>query len=273
MLLTGRVAIVTGSGGGNGRAIAERFALEGARVVCADLDGAAAAEAAAAVRAAGGESIDVTMDHTSEHDCQRTVVETAAAFGPPDVLVNNAGVAILGTALDVSAGDFLRQLRVNLLGPFLMTRAALPGMIERQRGAIVMIASAAGLYARQAGAGYVSSKHGLIGLTRSLAVDYGPYGIRVNAVCPGVIRTRMSQEYLEDRARREGTSVDAVVEGLARQYPLGRIGEPEDVAAAALHFASDQSSWVTGEAYLLDGGQSLFGPRPPLPTTPPGAST
>jgi NAD(P)-dependent dehydrogenase (short-subunit alcohol dehydrogenase family) len=216
----------------------------------------------------------VTMDHTSEDDCRRTVAETAAAFGTPDVLVNNAGVAILGTALDLDPEDFLRELRVNLLGPFLMTRAVLPGMIERRRGAIVMIASAAGLHARQAGAAYVSSKHALVGLTRSLAVDYGAYGIRVNAVCPGVIRTRMSQEYFEDRARREGVSVETVVAGLGRQYPLGRIGEPDDVAAAALHFASDQSSWVTGEAYLLDGGQSLFGPRPPLPpTTPPGASS
>lgn len=214
------------------------------------------------------------MDHTSEDDCRRAVAETAAALGTPDLLVNNAGVAILGTALDLDPEDFLRQLRLNLLGPFLMTRAVLPGMIERRSGAIVMIASAAGLHARQAGAAYVSSKHGLVGLTKSLAVDYGPYGIRVNAVCPGVIRTRMSQEYFDDRARREGTSVETVVAGLGRQYPLGRIGEPDDVAAAALHFASDQSSWVTGEAYLLDGGQSLLGPRPPLPPTmPPGESS
>jgi NAD(P)-dependent dehydrogenase (short-subunit alcohol dehydrogenase family) len=216
----------------------------------------------------------VTMDHCSEDDCRRTVAETVAAFGPPDVLINNAGVAILGTALDLDAEDFLRQLRVNLLGPYQITRAVLPVMIERRRGAIVMIASAAGLHARQAGAAYVSSKHGLVGLTKALAVDYGPYGIRVNAVCPGVIRTRMSEGYFEDRARREGTSVEAVVAGLGRQYPLGRIGEPDDVAAAALHFASEQSSWVTGEAYLLDGGQSLFGPRPPLPPTkPPSASS
>jgi NAD(P)-dependent dehydrogenase (short-subunit alcohol dehydrogenase family) len=119
----------------------------------------------------------------------------------------------------------------------------------------------------------VSSKHGLVGLTRSLAVDYGGYGIRVNAVCPGTVATQMSRGYWEDLARRQETTVDAIVAGLARQYPLGRIGSPEDVAHAALHFANDESSWVTGEAYLLDGGQSLLGPRPPLPpSAPPSGS-
>jgi NAD(P)-dependent dehydrogenase (short-subunit alcohol dehydrogenase family) len=214
------------------------------------------------------------MDHTLAGDCGRTVATAIAAFGSLDILVNNAGVVILGTALEVSEEDFMRQLRVNLLGPYLMTRAALPRMIEQRRGAIVMIASAAGVLARQAGAAYVSSKHGLVGLTRSLAVDYGGYGIRVNAVCPGTVATQMSRGYWEDLARRQETTADAIVAGLARQYPLGRIGSPEDVAHAALHFASDESSWVTGEAYLLDGGQSLLGPRPPLPTSaPPSGST
>ena len=229
---------------------------------------------AAEIEAAGGVALAVNMDHTSAEDCERTVAAAVEAFGFVDVLVNNAGVAILGTALEVGEDGFLRQLRINLLGPFLMTCAVLPGMIERRGGAIVMIASTAGLYARQAGAAYVSSKHGLIGLTKSLAADYGEYGIRVNAVCPGVIATRMSHQYFEDRARREGTSVESVVASVGRQYPLGRIGTPEDVAAAALYFVSDESSWVTGEAHLLDGGQSLLGPRPPLPPrVPPIEST
>lgn len=229
---------------------------------------------AAEIDAAGGAALAVQMDHTVARDCAHTVATAMEAFGSLDVLVNNAGVAILGTALEVSEEDFLRQLRVNLLGPFLMTRSALSRMIEQRRGSIVMIASAAGLHARQAGAAYVSSKHGVIGLTKSLAVDFGGYGIRVNAICPGVVGTQMSYQYFEDRARREKTSVESVVATLASQYPLGRIGAPEDVAAAALHFASDESSWVTGEAYLLDGGQSLLGPRPPLPpTAPPSGSS
>lgn len=220
---------------------------------------------AAEIMAGGGAAIALKMDHTVAEDCNRTAAAALETFGSLDILVNNAGVAILGTALDVSEEDFLRQLRINLLGPFLMTRAALPRMIEQRRGSIVMIASAAGLHARQAGAAYVSSKHGVIGLTKSLAVDYGGFGIRANAVCPGVVGTQMSHQYFEDRARRQNISVESVIADLARQYPLGRIGEPEDVAAAALHFASDESSWVTGEAYLLDGGQSLLGPQPQLP--------
>jgi 2-keto-3-deoxy-L-fuconate dehydrogenase len=147
-----------------------------------------------------------------------------------------------------------------------MTRAALPSMIERGGGAVVMIASAAGLQARQSGAPYVTSKHALIGLTRSLAVDYARYGIRVNAVCPGLIRTRMSEEYIDYRARKLDKTNEEIATDMAREFPLGRLGAPEDVAAATLHFASDEASWITGETYLLDGGQSLLGPRAALPS-------
>jgi NAD(P)-dependent dehydrogenase (short-subunit alcohol dehydrogenase family) len=222
---------------------------------------------------AGGSAIAVRMDHTLAADCERAAAATREAFGVTDVLVNNAGIVTMGTALEISEDDLLRTLRVNLFGPLLMARAVLPGMIAAGGGSIVMIASAAGLQARQAGAAYVTSKHALVGLTRSLAVDYAPSGVRVNAVCPGVIRTRMSEAYFRDRASRLGTSVDEVVADIGREFPLGRLGRPADVAAAALHFASDESSWVTGETYLLDGGQVLQGPRRPLTTEPPTEST
>ena len=264
--LAGRTSIVTGAGAGNGRAIARLFAAEGARVTCADLDGPAAEAVASAIRSGGGEAIAVAMDHTRADDCERTVAATAEAFGTPDVLVNNAGVAILGSALDVSEEDFVRQFQINVLGPFLMTQAVLPAMIERGGGAIVMIASAAGLHARQSGVAYVTSKHAVIGLTRSVAADYAGNGIRVNAVCPGLVRTTMSEEYVAHRARKLGLSEEAVAAEMAREFPLGRLGRPQDVAAATLHFASDESGWVTGETYLLDGGHSLLGPRAPLPT-------
>ena len=127
--------------------------------------------------------------------------------------------------------------------------------------------------ARQAGAPYVTSKHAVIGLTRSLAADYARHGIRVNAVCPGLIRTRMAEEYIEYRAQKLGGSPEATAADLAGEVPLGRLGLPQDVAAIALHFASDESGWVTGEAYLLDGGQSLLGPRSPLPSEPPSGSS
>jgi 3-oxoacyl-[acyl-carrier protein] reductase len=244
-------------------------------VACADLNGHTAEAVAAGIVAGGGQAIAVQMDHAQAADCERTVTAALDAFGVRsiDVLVNNAGIVVQGTALDVTEDDFLRQLRVNVVGPYLMTRAVLPSMIAAGGGSIVMIASAAGLQARQAGAAYVTSKHALVGLTRSLAVDYAGSGIRVNAVCPGVIRTRMSEELFEYRAGRIGTTVEQVAEEVAREFPLGRLGRPEDVAAAALHFASDESSWVTGETYLLDGGQVLLGPRRPLPSEPPTGST
>jgi len=267
----GRVAIVTGAANGNGRAIAERLAREGAGVACADRDGEGAETVAAAIRAAGGGALGIAMDHTQAADCERTVAETAATFGTPDILVNNAGIAILATALDTTPEDFTRQWRINVLGPFLMSRAVLPAMIERGGGAIVMIASAAGLEARQAGAPYVSSKHALIGLMKSLAADYAAYGVRVNAVCPGLIRTRMAQQLFDHRARKLGLTPEAVEAEMRKEFPLGRLGEPEDVATATLNFAAADAGWLTGQALLLDGGQSLLGPRAPLPQATSGS--
>ena len=259
--LVGLTAIVTGAAAGNGHAIAERFACEGARVVCADLDGDAAIEVSVAIVVSGGEAIGVAMDHTAAEDCSRTVAEAESSFGPVSVLVNNAGVAVAGTALDVSEGDFLRQLHVNVVGPFLMTRAVLPSMIDRRRGSVVMVASVAGLQARPAQMAYVTSKHALVGMARSLALDYARHGVRVNAVCPSFIRTQMSERYLDQLATKHARSVEDTATALGGSFPLGRLGTPGDVADAALHFASDESAWVTGETYLLDGGESLLSPR------------
>jgi len=269
--LAGRVAIVTGAANGNGRAIAERFAAEGAAVCCADLDGDGAEVVAAAIRTAGGSAAAVAMDHCVAEQCEAAVAAARAAFGVPDILVNNAGVAILQTALNTTEEDFMRQWRTNVLGPFLMSRAVLPGMIEGGGGAIVMIASAAGLEARQAGASYVTSKHAVIGLMKSLAADYAGNGVRTNAVCPGLVRTRMAGQLFDHRAAKFGTTPEAIEAEMRKEFPLGRLGEPEDVAAAALNFAAADAGWVTGQALLIDGGQSLLGPRAPLPPTTSGS--
>jgi len=269
--VAGRVAIVTGAATGNGRAIARCLAREGASVACADLDGDGAEVVAAAIRAAGGRALATAMDHTLAADCERTVAEAEAAFGQPDILVNNAGVAILATALNTTEEDFTRQWRINVLGPFLLSRAVLPGMIERGGGAIVMIASAAGLQPRQAGAPYVSSKHALVGLMKSLAADYAADGVRVNAVCPALVRTRMAQQLFDHRAGKSGLTPEAVEAEMRKEFPLGRLGEPDDVATATLNFAADDAGWLTGQALLLDGGQSLLGPRAPLPRATTGS--
>ena len=260
-----RAAIVTGAGTGNGEATARVFAREGARLVCADLDGDAAERVAASIRGDGGDAVAVRMDHTRAGDCADTVARSLEAFGTVDVLVNNAGVAILGGINELDEEAFTRQLRVNVVGPFLMSQAVLPEMIRRRRGAIVNIASVSGLQAGQMGVAYVASKHAVVGLTKALAVDHARYGIRVNAVCPAMIRTRMSVGYVKERAQRFGTTPEAILADFASTYPLGRVGEPDDVADAALHLACDESRWVTGITYLLDGGQGLLGPELPVP--------
>jgi NAD(P)-dependent dehydrogenase (short-subunit alcohol dehydrogenase family) len=260
--LEGRTAIVTGAGGGNGAAIAAALCRTGVRVVCADIDGESAERTVHHLRSQGSEAVGVAADHTLGDDCLRTVEIALTKFGSLDVLVNNAGIAMTGTAMRVTEADLQRQLRINVVGPLLMSQAALAPMMEQHFGSIVMIASIAGLAARSGQAPYVISKHALIGLMRSLAVDYAPYGIRVNAVCPELIRTAMTEAYIAGVARRGATSLDETVGELGAVFPLGRLGDPADVAAATLHLASDASAWVTGQAYVLDGGLSLVRPQP-----------
>ncbi|WP_051215095.1 SDR family NAD(P)-dependent oxidoreductase [Granulicoccus phenolivorans] len=253
--LAGRVAIVTGAGAGNGAAIAERLAAAGAAVVCADLNGEAATSTADRIRESGGRASAVTMDHTSLEDCRRTADQALAVFGAIDVLVNNAGIARVGVAHEVRAESMRKQLDVNVLGPMLMSQAVLPTMMAARRGSIVMIASLAALYAKPGQMPYVVSKHALLGLTRSIAVDYGRHGVRCNAVCPAFIRTEMTEKYLDHLEKTSDSTREEVVADLTRDIPLGRLGVPADVAEVVLHLASDASAWTTGEYYRLDGGE------------------
>jgi NAD(P)-dependent dehydrogenase (short-subunit alcohol dehydrogenase family) len=255
--LAGRVAIVTGAGAGNGEAIARAYAREGASVACADLNGGAATKTAVDIQESGGKAIAIQMDHCVAADCERTVATATESYGGLDILVNNAGIVVFGTVLDLSQEDWERQFRVNVLGPFLMTKMALPELIRRGGGAIVMISSASGLRPQPSGSAYVASKHAIVGLTKSLALDYAGSGIRVNAICPAVIHTRMAEQYWANRAELLGKTEADVIERVTRQYPLGRLGMTDDVAAIAVHLASDEARWTTGTSYLLDGGQML----------------
>jgi meso-butanediol dehydrogenase / (S,S)-butanediol dehydrogenase / diacetyl reductase len=234
--LEGKAALVTGGGSGIGRAICGRFADEGASVVVADIVGERADEVAAEI---GGRAVQA--DVTVAADVAR-MVEAAERV---DVLVNNAGYGTANDLLEIDEETWDDEVAINLKAAFLCSKAVLPGMIERGGGVIVNIASVNGLafFANEA---YSAAKAGMINLTRSMAARYGPRGVRAVAIAPGTIRTPLWQERVDKEP--------AIFERLVRWYPLRRVGEPEDVAAAAVFLASDDAAWITGEVLRVDGG-------------------
>jgi meso-butanediol dehydrogenase / (S,S)-butanediol dehydrogenase / diacetyl reductase len=234
--LDGKSALVTGGGSGIGRAICRRFAAEGASVVVVDVVGERAEEVAAEI---GGRAVQA--DVTVRADVARAV----EAAGRVDVLVNNAGGGTADDVRGIGEEEWDGDLALNLKSAFLCSQAVLPGMIERGTGVIVSIASVNGI-AFFANEPYSAAKAGVISLTRSMAARYGRDGVRAVAIAPATIRTPIWQERVEKEP--------AIFERLVRWYPLGRVGEPEDVAAAAAFLASDDASWITGEVLRVDGG-------------------
>ncbi len=254
--LDGKVAVVTGAGSGNGRAIAVAFAAEGARVVVADIDKQGAEDTVALLPAGSGRV--VVADVSRDEDARRLMDETVHAFGRLDVLVNNAAIWARGTVdtLDVELWD--RLMAVNVRGVFLCSRYAVPLMARGGGGSIIHIASQSGLRGTAGGALYCASKHAVVGMTRCMALDHGAQGIRVNAICPGLIETPMGEQAMRARG---GGDLETGRRRSAEGFPLGRIGLPEDVAKVAVHLASDEAAWVTGTCYSLDGGSGLAGRR------------
>ena len=249
MMLKGQVALVTGAGGGIGRAIAGLFAAEGAVVALADRDLPAAEAAASQIRAREGAAAAFRLDVLLETQVRSVVAEVLLRFQRIDILVNCAGVLKTVPFLELTCEEWDRQLGTNVRGAFLVSQAAARHMAGRRSGRIINIASDSGVVAFPGEAAYGASKAALIALTRAIALELGPYGIRCNAVCPGAIRTPM---LLGDE--QAGADVE---KALASRTPLGRIGEPEEVARVALFLASAQSEFVTGEHLLATGGYTM----------------
>jgi NAD(P)-dependent dehydrogenase (short-subunit alcohol dehydrogenase family) len=245
MRLQDQVAIITGGGSGIGRAIAQAFAAEGATIVAADLVAERAVETADLIKSAGGRAIGVKADVSKSDEVGAMTQAALNAFAQVDILVNNAGLSVGDTVLDFEEEAWDLNLDVVLKSVYLCSRTVLPGMIERGSGSILNIASVNGLMAVGESA-YSAAKAGMINLTANMAIHFGDKGIRVNCIAPGTIRTPIWGA----RVARD----PQVFEKVAKWYPLGRVGEPEDIAKAAVFLSSEDASWITGITLPVDGG-------------------
>ena len=258
--LVGKSTIVTGAGSGIGQAAARLFAAEGADVLCADIDGDSAQATAAGI---GDRAVGMRVDVTEPDDCAAMVERAVATFGGLDVVYANAGIAGSGRAGDLDIEDWNRVIAVNLTGVWLSVKFAIPRLIEAGGGSLVLQASVGGVIGVPGIASYAAAKAGVIGLARQMAVDYGPDGIRVNAICPGTVPTPLVRATYEKGGGFAavadvalGASIDEMIEASAVRNPLGRLGTTGDIANLALYLASDESSWVSGTAITIDGGMS-----------------
>lgn len=242
--LEGKSALVTGAARGIGYEIALMFAAEGASVMVADLSAGESAAAAADIAAkTGAKTAGLGLNVAKEEDCEKAVEGAIAAFGKLDILVNNAGITKDGLVLRMKQEDFSAVIDVNLKGAFLMAKAASKSMLKARSGRIINMASVVGQAGQAGQANYAASKAGLIGLTKSLAREFAPRNVLVNAVAPGFVRTRMT-DGLKEEAKTQ----------ICGMIPLGRICEPAEIAKAALFLAGDDSAYVTGQVLAVNGG-------------------
>jgi NAD(P)-dependent dehydrogenase (short-subunit alcohol dehydrogenase family) len=247
MRLPSQVALVTGAASGIARAVAIRFASEGAAVMAADTSEHGGTETVETICAAGGKARFAKLDVSQPDQVKHVVHRTVEELGGLDILFNGAGILAYGTALETTEDAWNRMMAVNLTGTFLCSRAALAHMVPQGRGAIINVASTTGSHDACAhAAAYVSSKGGVTLLTRSMAIDFARHGIRVNAICPGPTDTPMLRNAL----------TAAELEAFAGTFPMGRLGRPEEIAGAALFLASEDASFVTGALLYVDGGQT-----------------
>jgi NAD(P)-dependent dehydrogenase (short-subunit alcohol dehydrogenase family) len=247
--LDGKNALVTGAGSGIGAAIAVTLGTAGARVFATDIDLAAASATADRIDAAGGRADAVALDVTNEAAAIALAAQVAQQTGALDVLVNNAGIGHVGTLLAASGADLDRLYQVNVRGVFNVCKAFMPAMIARRRGSVVNMASVGGTVGIRDRLAYCTTKFAVVGLTKSMALDHAADGVRINCICPGRVETPFVAARL-----REYPDPERAYREMSSSQSLGRMGRPEEVAAAALYLASDEAAFVTGSALMIDGG-------------------
>ena len=247
--LRGKAAFVTGAGSGIGRATAQRFAEEGAAVMAADVVAEKAVETARMITAEGLAASSVAVDVTDGDAVDAALAQTVQELGGIDIVLNNAGITIVGAAHELSSEDWDRELSINVKSVYLVSRAAWPRLRERGGGSILSTTSIAGLWAIPDDAAYCASKAAVIMLTKCMALDGARDGIRVNCLCPGFVQTPMIEGYFADQP--DPDAARAFATGL---HPLGHLGEPVDIAEGYVYLASDEASWVTGSVLVVDGG-------------------
>jgi len=248
MRLKDKVAIITGAGSGIGRAAAIMFAREGAKVVAADWQEGGGQKTAELIKQRGGEAIFVKTDVSRAGDAEKLIKQSLKKFGRVDILFNNAGIVAMGALHETPEEEWDKIINVNLKGVFLCSKAVIPQMLKQGKGKIVNTSSIAGLIGFDQLGAYCASKGGIIALTREMALEYGPKKINVNCIAPGVIKTAMTKDMLSD---------PATAQGFAASTPYPRLGEGEDIAAAAVYLASDEADFVTGQILVVDGGWTI----------------
>jgi NAD(P)-dependent dehydrogenase (short-subunit alcohol dehydrogenase family) len=248
MKLKDRVAVITGSGGGIGRAAALEFAREGAMVVVADIQHSGALETVEQIRKLGGTSHAVETDVSNPDSVRNLVAETLRVYGKVNVLFNNAAIQVNKTLEDTTVEEWNREIAVNLGGVFLCSKYFMPHL-RATRGTIVNMSSVNAFFVEPTCAGYCATKAAIIGLTKAMAIDHGKEGIRVNCICPGYIDAGLAEGYFQAQADPAAARASA-----GKLHALWRIGRPEEVGRVAVFLASDDASFVTGSAYVVDGG-------------------
>ena len=253
MILKDRIAIATAAGSGIGRAGAEIMAREGATVVVADLREDAGRETAEAIVANGGQAMSVPTDVTDPAQLEALVTKTMQAYGRIDILHSHAGIQVNGPLLDADPGGMDASWALNVKAHFDLARLVVPHMIEQGGGSVIITASNSGCFLDHEMIAYTTSKHAAVTLTQSMAIDYAKQNVRFNALCPGFIDTPFNDPYMKQMGGRE--ALEAYVQ---EQIPLGRFGTADEIAEAILFLASDRSSFMTGHALVVDGGEAIF---------------